>query len=85
MTKREIIFGACAAITPDFAAKLAQAATQTRTEVYLECGSARLCMDSLISILSMGLRKGTRVTVSADGADEAEAVDRVCALLAGEN
>ncbi len=85
MMKREIVFGACAAVTPDFAARLAQLATEVASEVYLERGGARLCVDSLISILSMDLRRGARVVVCAEGADEAEAAERVCALLTGKS
>lgn len=84
MLKREIVFGACPAMTPGFAARLAQLATEVKSEVCLERGGTRLCVDSLISILSMDLRQGTHVTVCTEGADEAEAAERVCALLAGK-
>ena len=84
MLKREILFGACPAMTPSFAARLAQLATEVASEVYLERGGARLCVDSLISILSMDLRAGARVTVCTEGADEEQAAERVCALLSGD-
>lgn len=81
MLKREIVFSACPTVTPDFAARLAQLATEVSSEVYLERGGARLSVDSLISILSMDLRRGARVNVYTDGADEEAAAERVCALL----
>lgn len=81
MLKREIVFGACPAITPDFAAKLAQRAAGFSAEVYLESGTTSLCVDSLIGILAMNLRMGTRVTLRAEGADEREAAACIGALL----
>lgn len=81
MQKKEFVFGAEAAVTPDFAAKLSQRASRFASKVYLENGSARLCVDSLISILAMDLRRGTRVTVHAEGADEQEAMECIGRLL----
>lgn len=82
MTHKEVIFNAEACITPDFAAKLANVAGQHDAVVYLERNGIRLCVDSLISILSMDLRSGSAVLISAEGADEAAAVEAVCAILA---
>lgn len=79
--KREVVFGACAAATPGFAARLAQIASECASEISLERGNSRLSADSLISILSLDLRQGARVIVCADGEDEQEAAERICALL----
>lgn len=83
MLKREVVFGACAAATPAFAAKLANVANRHNCDITLEQGCAHLSMDSLISILALDLRRGVPVTVCASGPDEAEAVDSICALLLG--
>jgi len=83
MFKKEAVFNAQACVTPDYAAKLANLASQYQAEVYFECNNIRLCVDSLISILSMNLRKGGKVIVVADGSDAREAVEAVCVLLAG--
>ena len=85
MQKMEVTFGACPVITPDFAAQLAQCAARFAAEVYLESGSTRLCVDSLIGILAMDLRRGMHVVVRAEGADEGDAAASICALLRGEN
>jgi len=81
MFKKEAVFNAQACVTPDYAAKLANLASQYQAEVYFECNNIRLCVDSLISILSMDLRRGGSVQVAADGVDEAAAVEAVCAML----
>ena len=81
MQKMEGVFGACPVVTPDFAARLAQRASHFAAEVYLESGNTRLCVDSLIGILALDLRRGMRVTVRAEGADESDAAASICALL----
>lgn len=84
MFKKEAVFSAAACVTPDFAAKLANVAGQFEAVVYLERNGIRLCVDSLISILSMDLRKGGTVIIAAEGADEQAAAESVCALLEGK-
>lgn len=79
--RTEIVFGACPAVTPDFAARLAQEASLFSSKVYLEQGNTCLCVDSLIGILAMNLRKGMRVTLLVDGTDEIQATERICALM----
>jgi len=84
MFKKEAVFNAQACVTPDFAAKLANTAAQFRADVYIECNNFRLCVDSLISILSMDLRKGGSVVICAEGADEQAAAEAVFAVLTRE-
>lgn len=81
MIKVETVFRACPSVTPDFAAQLAQCASQYAANVYLEKGSMHLCVDSLIGILSLDLRKGAKVTIVADGLDEQQAMDAVCEFI----
>jgi len=81
MVRVETVFGACSAITPDYAAQLAHRASQFAAAVYLEKGSMRLSVDSLIGILSLDLRAGAKVTIVAEGLDEQQALDSVCEFL----
>ena len=83
MLKTETVFDACPVITPDFAARLAQCASRYAAQVYLERGNTRLCVDSLIGILALDLRRGTKVQFVTEGADERQAMEGVCALLKG--
>lgn len=83
MQKFDIKFGAGETMTPDFAAKLAHEASRYSCKVYLKSGNLELCVDSLIGILAMNMRKGGAVTVTTDGSDEAEAGLRICNLLQG--
>lgn len=84
MLKMETVFGAANSVTPDFAVLLAQRASKFEAPVYLEWGNAQLSVDSLIGILALDLRKGMKLVVSADGADEAEAAECICAMLRGD-
>lgn len=81
MVRVETVFGADQAVTPDFAAQLANRASQFAANVYLEKDNMRLCVDSLIGILSLDLRRGSRVAIVADGFDEHEALDAVCEFI----
>ncbi len=81
MVRVETVFGAAQSVTPDFAAQLANRASQFAANVYLEKDNVRLCVDSLIGILSLDLRRGSRIAIMADGFDEHEALDAVCEFI----
>lgn len=81
MVRVETTFGADQAVTPDFAAQLANRASQFAATVYLEKDNMRLCVDSLIGILSLDLRRGSRIGIVAEGFDEQEALDSVCEFI----
>lgn len=81
MFKQEAVFGVDNCITPDLAAKLANLAAQYDAVVYLESNGVRLRVDSLISILSMDVRRGGSVLIVAEGKDAENAAAAVSALL----
>lgn len=81
MKKKTVTFDAVQSITPDFAEKLANCASAYRATVHLECGKTRLCVDSLIGILALALRRGMPVEITADGEDAEPAVRALSALL----
>lgn len=83
MITREVVFSAADSITPAFAAELAHSASQFSANVYFVRENVRLSVDSLIGILSLDLRRGEHITVTADGVDEAASIDRICELLHG--
>ena len=81
MTKLETVFSACSAMTPDFAARLAHRASTYASDIYLDNGGGKFCVDSLIGILAMDLRRGASVSVTAEGEDEQRAAEAICDLL----
>ena len=81
MTSRDAAFLCGDQMSPDIAACLAGLADRYQANLSMECAGRRVLLDSLIGILSVEFRRGDRLTVIADGPDEEEAADAVCAAL----
>lgn len=83
MLRQEVIFAAREGMTPDFAAEISNCAARFQARVELQYGERRLRLGSLISILSLELRRGDELLVLADGSDEREAIAAMRSLLEG--
>jgi len=81
MVKLEATFRAAEGITPDLAAEIIQKASEFKATTELEMGSVRVVLGSLIGILSLELRQGTRVQIIADGQDEQSAAECIRELI----
>ncbi len=67
------------------AALLVQIASQFESSIYLECEDKQVNAKSIMGMMSLGLAAGEEVTVTADGADEEAAMERIEQfLLKGE-
>lgn len=66
------------------AAKLVRTASAYRSSVRLERadGSAQADAKSILSVLLLAASRGTQLRLTVEGADEQEALDAVCALIA---
>ncbi len=63
-----------------------QKANSFKSSLWVKCGDRRANAKSLLGILSLGITKGTRINIIADGVDEADAVEGLANLiLAGFN
>ena len=58
-----------------------QKANEFRSSIWVEVEERRVNAKSLLGVLSLGIVKGTTVTLVADGADEQEAIDTLTALI----
>lgn len=58
-----------------------QKANGYKSSVWIECGDRRANAKSLLGVLSLGIDKGSVVTLIADGLDEADAIDGLEALI----
>lgn len=58
-----------------------QKANTFESSVWISCGSRRANAKSLLGVLSLGICKGTALTVMADGPDEEAAVTALCDLI----
>lgn len=59
-----------------------QKANEFKSSIWMEKEERRVNAKSLLGVLSLGVVQGTKITLIADGVDEAEAVDSLVALLA---
>ena len=58
-----------------------QKANEFKSNIWLESDSRSMNAKSLLGIMSLGIVTGASVTISADGADEVEAVNALEVLL----
>ena len=58
-------------------AMLVQVASQFESEIYVESGNKKINAKSIMGMMTLGLDTGDSVTISANGADEEEAMDQI--------
>ena len=60
-----------------------QKANEYKASVWVEKDERRVNAKSLLGVLSLGITKGTTITLLADGSDEKEAVAALSELVSG--
>ena len=63
-------------------ARLTQLASQFSAEVWVARGARRVNAKSIMGVMMLAAAKGTRITVETSGADEADALQAIVALIA---
>ncbi|MBQ4283472.1 MAG: HPr family phosphocarrier protein [Lachnospira sp.] len=63
-------------------AELVQTACKFESHITIQCDGKYINAKSLMGMMAFGLRKGLKVEISADGVDEAQAVDTIKEFLA---
>ena len=58
-----------------------QKANEFKSSIWVEKDEQRVNAKSLLGVLSLGIVKGTTITLIADGADEKEAVEALVELV----
>lgn len=61
-----------------------QKANEFKCSIWVEVEERRVNAKSLLGVLSLGIVKGTEITLIANGADEEEAVEALVAMLASD-
>ena len=61
-----------------------QRANSFKSSIWVEKEDCRVNAKSLLGVLSLGITKGTAITIIADGSDEASAIDGLVNLIEGE-
>lgn len=59
-----------------------QKANEFKSSIWVEKDERKVNAKSLLGVLSLGITKGTSITIIADGADEQEAVTTLVNLIA---
>ena len=81
MTKKEITVRLDGGLETRPVALLVQMASQFKSDVYVESENRRVNAKSIMGMMTLGLDAGAEVTVSANGTDEMEAMERIEASL----
>ncbi|MCL4745462.1 MAG: HPr family phosphocarrier protein [Burkholderiaceae bacterium] len=63
-------------------AKITQVASRFRAEIWMTKGTRRINAKSIMGVMMLAAACGTTVRIEADGPDETEAIDALCALIA---
>lgn len=84
MTKKETIIRLENGLEARPVALLVQVASQYESSVYIEYEEKRVNAKSIMGMMTLVLPAGHNVTVTADGADENDAVNAVVSYLSGE-
>ena len=58
-----------------------QKANSYKSSIWVEKDDCRVNAKSLLGVLSLGISKGTSITIIADGSDENEAICGLCDLI----
>ena len=61
-----------------------QKANSYKSSIWVEKEDCRVNAKSLLGVLSLGISRGTAITIIADGADEGEAVAALASLIDSE-
>ena len=84
MTKQDVTIKLAGGLDARPVAMLVQVASQFEASVYLDTEDKHVNAKSIMGMMSLGLDTGDELTVVADGADEANAVDGVVKYLSGQ-
>ena len=60
-----------------------QKANSYKSSIWVEKDDCRVNAKSLLGVLSLGISKGTTITIIADGSDENDAINGLCDLIDG--
>ena len=81
MTKKTLTIENKTGIHARPASVFVQTASKFKSKVEIAANGKVAYAKSILKIMSMGLVKGTEITISADGADETDAVEALSALV----
>ncbi|HZC08396.1 MAG TPA: HPr family phosphocarrier protein [Ktedonobacterales bacterium] len=84
MTSNEVTLQDPAGLHARPAALFVKAASRFSSVITVHVGDKRANAKSIMDVLKLSARQGATITITADGADEAEAVAALSALASGD-
>lgn len=81
MISRDIVINNLSGLHARPATFFIQKANSYRSAIWIEKDDRKVNAKSLLGVLSLGIVKGMSVTIYADGADEADAIDGLVSLI----
>lgn len=81
MLKKELTVQIPTGVEQHPIAMLVQISSQHEATIYMEQGNKRINGKSIMGMMTLGLIAGETITVTADGPDEAEAMQRLEAYI----
>lgn len=84
MKTREVVITNASGLHARPATFFVQKANCYKSSIWVEKEDCRVNAKSLLGVLSLGISKGTDITLIADGQDEIDAVDALAALVDSE-
>ena len=85
MIKKPITIQLASGLEPRPVAVLVQVASQYNSKIYVEDGDRKVNAKSIMGMMILGLSAGESVVVSAEGEDEAEAIENIEKYLSSGN
>ena len=85
MIKKPITIQLASGLEPRPVAVLVQVASQYNSKIYVEDGDRKVKAKSIMGMMTLGLSAGESVVVSAEGEDEAEAIENIEKYLSSGN
>ena len=85
MIKKPITIQLASGLEPRPVAVLVQVASQYNSKIYVEDGDRKFNANSIMGMMTLVLSSGESVVVSAEGEDEAEAIENIEKYLSSGN
>lgn len=85
MLRKTITIGLSSGLEARPVAMLVQIASQYESAIYVEEQNARVNAKSIMGMMTLDMRNGGELTISADGIDEAVAMKEIEGYLLGAN
>ena len=82
MLKKTITIGLSSGLEARPVAMLVQIASQFDSQIYVENNNARVNAKSIMGTIALNMQEGQTALITADGKDEAAAVEELAAVLA---